>query len=80
MIIFDDVIKEKLKEHNPNWPEFPDHSYRILIINSIKPRLLKGVKSWGGGGGTKTTPSDCQNALKFGLCNIWDISFCLKLL
>ena len=49
MIIFDDVIKEKLKEHNPNWPEFPDHSYRILIINSIKPRLLKGVKSWGGG-------------------------------
>ena len=51
MIIFDDVIKEKLKEHNPNWPEFPDHSYRILIINSIKPRLLKGVKSWGGGGG-----------------------------
>ena len=49
MIIFDDVIKEKLKEHNPNWPEFPDHSYRILIINPIKPGLLRGVKSWGAG-------------------------------
>ena len=25
-------IKEDIKEHNPNWPEIPDHSYRILII------------------------------------------------
>ena len=32
MINFDDVVKENIKEHNPNWPEFPDHSYRILII------------------------------------------------
>ena len=23
---------EKIKELNPNWPEIPDHSYRILII------------------------------------------------
>ena len=30
MINFDDVIKE----HNPNWPQIPDHSYRILIIGS----------------------------------------------
>ena len=21
-----------MKEHNPKWPEIPDHSYRILII------------------------------------------------
>ena len=28
----DDVTKENIKEHNPNWPEIPDHSYRILII------------------------------------------------
>ena len=27
MINFDDVIKE----HNPNWPQSPDHPYRILI-------------------------------------------------
>ena len=32
MINFDDVIKEETKEHNRNWPEIPDHPYRILII------------------------------------------------
>ena len=32
MINFDDVIKEKLKKHNPSWPQIPDHPYRILII------------------------------------------------
>ena len=32
MINFDDVIKEETKEHNPNWPQIPDHPYRILII------------------------------------------------
>ena len=31
MINFDDVIKEETKEHNPNWPQIPDHPYRILI-------------------------------------------------
>ena len=31
MINFD-VIKEETKKHNPNWPEIPDHPYRILII------------------------------------------------
>ena len=28
---FDDIIKENIKEHNPNWPHIPDHPYRILI-------------------------------------------------
>ena len=32
MIYFDDVIKENIKEHNPNWQQIPDHPYRILII------------------------------------------------
>ena len=32
MIFFDDIIKESIKEHNPNWPEIPDHPYRMLII------------------------------------------------
>ena len=32
MINLDDVPKESIKEHNPNWPQFPDHIYRILII------------------------------------------------
>ena len=31
MINFDDVIKEETKEHNPNWPQTPDHPYRVII-------------------------------------------------
>ena len=31
MIGFDDVSKESIKEHNSNWPQIPDHSYKILI-------------------------------------------------
>ena len=43
MINFDDVTGEKIKEHNLNWPYFPDHSYRILIIGGFrsgKKRLI----------------------------------------
>ena len=32
MFTFDYFTKEDIKEHNPNWPEIPDHPYRILII------------------------------------------------
>ena len=32
MINFDDVTKENIKEHNPNWPQILGHPYRILII------------------------------------------------
>ena len=32
MINFDDVAKENIKKHNPNWSQIPDHPYRILII------------------------------------------------
>ena len=32
MINFDDVIKENIKEHNPDWLQIPDHPYRILRI------------------------------------------------
>ena len=31
MINFD-VIRKETKEHTPNWPQIPDHPYRILII------------------------------------------------
>ena len=30
MIDFDDVVKENIKEHNPNWLQIPNHPYRIL--------------------------------------------------
>ena len=32
MFNFDYITKEDIKEPNPNWPEIPDHSYRILIV------------------------------------------------
>ena len=32
MLNFDYITKENIKEHNPKWPETPDHPYRILII------------------------------------------------
>ena len=34
MINFDGVTKENMKEHNPNWPQIPDHLYRILIVGN----------------------------------------------
>ena len=32
MINYDDVMKENIKDHNPNWLQIPNHPYRILII------------------------------------------------
>ena len=32
MINFDYITKENVRKHNPNWPQIPDHPYRILII------------------------------------------------
>ena len=32
MFNFDYITKEEIKEHYPNWPEIPDHPYRILIV------------------------------------------------
>ena len=32
MIDFDDVVKESIKEHCPNWTQIPYHPYRILTI------------------------------------------------
>ena len=32
MFNFDYITKENIKEYNANWPEIPDHPYRILIV------------------------------------------------
>ena len=32
MTNFDDVVKERIEEVNPNQSQIPDHPYRILII------------------------------------------------
>ena len=33
MINFDYVTKEKIREHNPNQPQIPDHPCRVLITH-----------------------------------------------
>ena len=40
VIFFDGIIKESIKEHNPNWPEIPDHPYRIGDSGSGKTNSL----------------------------------------
>ena len=34
MINFDDYTNENKTKHNANWPYIPDHSHKILIIDS----------------------------------------------
>ena len=36
MINFDDIVKENIKKQNPNWPQIPDHPYRILITGGSR--------------------------------------------
>ena len=32
MFNFISIAKEYIKKHNPNWPEIPDYTYKILIV------------------------------------------------
>ena len=44
MINFDYIKKENKRKHNLNWPETPDHPYRMLIVGgsgSGKTNALK---------------------------------------
>lgn len=36
MINFDEVTGENRQEHNPDWPELPDHPYRVPIAGGSK--------------------------------------------
>ena len=38
MINFDEVTKENIKDHNPNWPQTSNHPNRILIIGGSGSR------------------------------------------
>ena len=40
MINFDDVSKENIKKHNPNWLQIPYHSYRTLIIGGCRKKFI----------------------------------------
>ena len=46
MFNFDSITREDIKEHNPNWSEIPDHSYRILTVGGFgfgKKNALLGL-------------------------------------
>ena len=48
MTNFDNVTKENIKEHNPSWPQIPDHPYKILITGgsgSVKTKSLFNLLS-----------------------------------
>ena len=43
MFNFDYITKDDIREHNANWPQIPDHSYKILIVGrsgSVKTSAL----------------------------------------
>ena len=43
MINFDDIVLENIKEQNPNWPQIPNHPYRILIIKGSGSRKTNSL-------------------------------------
>ena len=32
---FDNFIRENIQEHSPQWPQTPDHTYGILIVDGF---------------------------------------------
>ena len=46
MFNFDYITKEDVKEHNSNWPEIPDHPYRILIVGESGSGKTKSYLIW----------------------------------
>ena len=45
MINFDDVVKENIKEHNPNWLQIPNHSYRVLIVGGSESEKTNSLSN-----------------------------------
>ena len=43
MINLDNVTKENIKQHNPNWPQISAHSYKILIIGGSASRKINSL-------------------------------------
>ena len=37
------IRKENIKEHNPNWPQIPDHPYRLLITGGSESGKTKSL-------------------------------------
>ena len=43
MIKFIDVPGENTSEHNPYWPQIPEHPYRILIVEHSESRKTNAL-------------------------------------
>ena len=43
MINFDGVTKENIKELNPNWPQIPDHPYKMFITGGSESRKTNAL-------------------------------------
>ena len=43
MISFDEYTNGNKRKRNPNWPYFPDHPYRILIIGGSGSRQTNAL-------------------------------------
>ena len=43
MSSFDNITREKMEKQNPNWPQIPDHSYKILITEASGSRKTKAL-------------------------------------
>ena len=43
MFNFDYIIKEDIKQHNPNWPEIPDHPYKMLMVGGSGSGKTNGL-------------------------------------
>ena len=45
MINYDDVIKEKINKHNPDWRQILHYPYRILIIGGSGPGKTNALRN-----------------------------------
>ena len=43
MIDFDNITRENIKKHNGNWPQIPDHPFKILIIGGSGSGKTNGL-------------------------------------
>ena len=50
----DDVTKQNIKEHNPNWSQILDHLYRMLTL--FRMNFFRDAHGWRGRGGKKPPP------------------------
>ena len=46
MIDFDGVTNKNIKEHNPNWPQIPDHLFRVLVFGGSGSGKSNSSVNW----------------------------------